>query len=177
MNCESAREWIHLRLDGELAEADAVMLADHLAMCRACRRFDAEMRRLGDGFALLRDANDEQLRGPVPQAAARLAVRPRHRAWPLLNGLALAACVGLMVLASAIIFHRHRPRIPTVPEPRFPLVVRLTGECKENYLAAEVETGVPNVRLVYIYPVVARPASSTSQPTEQPSTRKTGVQT
>jgi anti-sigma factor RsiW len=177
MNCERAREGIHLRFDGELSEADAAMLADHLATCRACRGFDAEMRRLGDGFAFLREVNEAQLRQPVRHSAPRPAVRPRRHVWPLLNGLAAAACVGLMVLASAIVLHRRGARIPAVPEPRFPLVVRLTGECKKNYLAAEVETGVPNVRLVYIYPVVSRPASSTSQPTQQSSTRKTGGQT
>ena len=177
MNCESAQERIHLRLDGELAEADAVLLAHHLATCRDCQAFNEEMQRLSDGFALLREANDAQLRDPQPRTAPRPAVRPQRHVWPLLNGLALAACVGLMVLASAIVFHRRGARIPTVPEPRFPLIVRLTGECKEKYLAAEVETGVPNVHLVYIYPVVPRPASRTSQPAEQPSTPKTGVQT
>src|SRR5438105_12262810 len=40
--CERGREWISLRLDGELAELAQKMLDSHLARCPECRAFEAE---------------------------------------------------------------------------------------------------------------------------------------
>ncbi len=38
MKCEEAQRLVHLRLDGELAEADAHLLEAHLDQCEACRK-------------------------------------------------------------------------------------------------------------------------------------------
>jgi len=40
--CERGREWISLRLDGELSELAQKMLDSHLARCPECRAFEAE---------------------------------------------------------------------------------------------------------------------------------------
>jgi len=40
--CERGREWISLRLDGELAELAQKMLDSHLARCPDCRAFEVE---------------------------------------------------------------------------------------------------------------------------------------
>src|ERR687888_1099207 len=40
MVCERGREWISLRLDGELSELAEKMLDSHLARCAGCRAFE-----------------------------------------------------------------------------------------------------------------------------------------
>jgi anti-sigma factor RsiW len=42
MVCERGREWISLRLDGELSELAEKMLESHLARCAGCRAFEAD---------------------------------------------------------------------------------------------------------------------------------------
>ena len=41
--CERAREWLSLRLDGELSELAQKMLEAHLARCAQCREYEAEV--------------------------------------------------------------------------------------------------------------------------------------
>jgi anti-sigma factor RsiW len=41
--CERSREWISLRLDGELSELAEKMLESHLARCAACRTFESDV--------------------------------------------------------------------------------------------------------------------------------------
>ena len=43
MLCERSREWISLRLDGELSELAEKMLESHLARCAACRTFESDV--------------------------------------------------------------------------------------------------------------------------------------
>ena len=40
---ERSREWISLRLDGELSELAEKMLESHLARCAACRTFESDV--------------------------------------------------------------------------------------------------------------------------------------
>jgi predicted anti-sigma-YlaC factor YlaD len=40
--CERSREWISLRLDGELSELAEKMLESHLARCAGCRAFEGD---------------------------------------------------------------------------------------------------------------------------------------
>jgi predicted anti-sigma-YlaC factor YlaD len=40
--CERSREWISLRLDGELSELAEKMLESHLARCAGCREFESD---------------------------------------------------------------------------------------------------------------------------------------
>jgi predicted anti-sigma-YlaC factor YlaD len=40
--CERSREWISLRLDGELSELAEKMLESHLARCAGCRAFESD---------------------------------------------------------------------------------------------------------------------------------------
>jgi hypothetical protein len=40
--CERSREWISLRLDGELSELAEKMLESHLARCVGCRAFESD---------------------------------------------------------------------------------------------------------------------------------------
>ncbi|HVN60370.1 MAG TPA: zf-HC2 domain-containing protein [Gaiellaceae bacterium] len=41
-NCDRARAWVSLRLDGELSELEGYMLDSHLVRCAACRAFAAD---------------------------------------------------------------------------------------------------------------------------------------
>jgi predicted anti-sigma-YlaC factor YlaD len=62
MICERGREWISLRLDGELSELAEKMLESHLARCAGCRAFEADI--VGT-TGLIRSAPLEQLEQPL----------------------------------------------------------------------------------------------------------------
>jgi predicted anti-sigma-YlaC factor YlaD len=71
-NCDRARAWLSLRLDGELSELEGLMLESHLARCSACRAFAADAA----GFtAALRTAEPESLERPVSLPARRRTMR------------------------------------------------------------------------------------------------------
>ena len=61
-NCERAREWSSLRLDGELPQLQRAMLRKHLAACPGCTEFDSD---LAGATLALRTASLEQLERPV----------------------------------------------------------------------------------------------------------------
>ena len=61
-NCERAREWSSLRLDGELPQLQRAMLRKHLAACPGCTEFDSD---LAGATLALRTAPLEQLERPV----------------------------------------------------------------------------------------------------------------
>ncbi len=67
MNCAKWEEWAALAAGGDLAEAPAGMLAEHVAGCAACREFAAG---LAFSQAALRD-----LRADAPDAAEYVRVR------------------------------------------------------------------------------------------------------
>ena len=67
-NCDRARAWISLQLDGELSELEGLMLAAHVERCETCRGFAVE----AVGFtAALRTAPLEHLERPVTSIARR----------------------------------------------------------------------------------------------------------
>ena len=61
-NCERAREWSSLRLDGELPQLQRAMLRKHLAACPGCTEFDSD---LAGATVALRTAPLELLERPV----------------------------------------------------------------------------------------------------------------
>ena len=61
-NCERAREWSSLRLDGELPQLQRAMLRKHLADCPGCTEFDSD---LAGATVALRTAPLELLERPV----------------------------------------------------------------------------------------------------------------
>jgi anti-sigma factor RsiW len=102
--CGSMHLLIQADHDGELDAADAARVADHLRVCPACAVVAADLRGLSTRLRAEIPAN------PLPprlQAmAARLSAPPRPPAWRAVRrqypgfaaGLALAACVALVVL-------------------------------------------------------------------------------
>lgn len=104
-NCDRARNWLSLRLDGELSELEQALLAAHLARCEACRRFEGDVVAL---TAALRAAPVERLERPVALPRGRVAVTP------LRVGVAAAlaaAAVGLGAALSTLQSHNSVPSL------------------------------------------------------------------
>jgi len=97
-NCDRARAWISLRLDGELSEFEGLMLGAHVERCAACRAFAADAA----GFtAALRAAPLESLERRVTAIARR---RPLGRRAVQLGAAAalVAASAGLGSIFGAV---------------------------------------------------------------------------
>jgi anti-sigma factor RsiW len=96
-NCDRARAWVSLKVDGELSELEGLMLGSHLARCETCRAFAAD----AVGFTTaLRTAPLEPLDRPVSLPIGRRSMR---RAAQFGAAAALvAAAVGLGSLFGAI---------------------------------------------------------------------------
>jgi predicted anti-sigma-YlaC factor YlaD len=73
--CERSREWISLRLDGELSELAEKMLESHLARCAGCRAFESDAAAI---TGLVRTAPLERPQEPiaVPRGRRLALVRP-----------------------------------------------------------------------------------------------------
>ncbi len=107
-NCDRAKAWLSLELDGELSELEGLMLEAHLARCAVCRAFAADAA----GFTTaLRTAELESLERPVSLPARRRTMR---RAAQFGAAAALvAASVGLGSLFGAVGSGRaHAPSPP-----------------------------------------------------------------
>lgn len=104
-NCERARCWASLRLDGELSELEERLLEAHLERCAECRAFDLAATGL---TRELRAAPLVVLDPPIalPQRA-RLHVRGLRAA------VAAAASVAAVGLASILAFSGSGPGVRT----------------------------------------------------------------
>jgi anti-sigma factor RsiW len=73
--CERSREWISLRLDGELSELAEKMLESHLARCAGCQEFESSAAAT---TGLVRTAPLELPEQPiaVPRGRRLALVRP-----------------------------------------------------------------------------------------------------
>ena len=67
LDCEYARRLIHLRLDGELGDDEALLLEEHLERCDDCRLLLEELHRVG---AALREGLGAM---PLPEPSVRAA--------------------------------------------------------------------------------------------------------
>ena len=111
-HCDRARQWVSLRLDGELSELEALMLARHVAECGACREWQAGVE---GAAALLRDA-------PL-EAPSRPFTLPRGREFPLRYRLALAGVAAAAALGSIVGGALDSPAGPApAPSPEFSLL-------------------------------------------------------
>ena len=93
--CERSREWISLRLDGELSELAEKMLESHLARCAACRTFESDVEVTS---RLVRTAPLERPEQPIalPRGRRRVLFRPVG---------AVAATVAAVALGFAAFFN------------------------------------------------------------------------
>src|SRR4051812_3948970 len=72
--CERARAWASLRVDGELSELQSALLDTHLGRCRSCRGFARGAEDLAAALASARLERPMQL---------ELVLPPRGRLWAL----------------------------------------------------------------------------------------------
>lgn len=97
-DCERARQWASIELDGELSTFERVLLRAHLAHCPPCRAFREQTGRLTHA---LRAAPLEQLEQPIQ--IGRMRRRFRLRVAPAAAAMAVAF-VGLgSVLATSAV--------------------------------------------------------------------------
>jgi len=97
-DCERARQWSSIELDGELSTFERVLLRAHLAHCASCRGF----REQTSGLTLaLRAAPLEQLEQPVQ--IGRMRRRLRLRVAPAAAAMAVAFVgLGSILATSAV---------------------------------------------------------------------------
>ena len=92
MLCERGREWVSLRLDGELSELAEKMLDSHLARCAACRAFEADAVAT---TGLIRATPLERLEQPISlPRGRRLAGSMRRVSAAAAGAAAIALGVG-----------------------------------------------------------------------------------
>lgn len=98
-NCERARAWVSLQVDGELSELEQALLAAHVDRCAACASFAAGVR----GFeSELRAQPLEPL--PRPVAVRRVSSAAAHRFLQVGAAVAVVATGGLGALVAGV-FH------------------------------------------------------------------------
>ena len=108
-DCDRARQWASIELDGELSVFEGVLLRAHFADCASCREFHAG---IGDFAAALRSAPDEQFEGVQ---LGRLRRRVSLRLAPAIAAMAVVA-VGLgSVVASSQLGSGFQRRTATPP--------------------------------------------------------------
>ena len=141
--CERARQWTSVELDGELSEFERVLLQGHLAGCASCREFrTAAFRVTGE----LRAAPLEPFR--VVDHVGRIGRRLPLRLAPTVAAMAIVA-VGLgSILASSEI----RPGTAVSAPPQTPsaslessLVSGPVSQRVLNALRREAAEAVPTV--------------------------------
>ena len=101
--CERARSWVSLSLDGELSEVEQASLRAHVGRCAACAGFER------DADALTRELRTAPLERP---AVAGMVLRRRSATMRALQvGAAAAAIVLAAGLGSAVgsLNARHAP--------------------------------------------------------------------
>jgi predicted anti-sigma-YlaC factor YlaD len=91
--CERGREWISLRLDGELSELAQKMLDSHLARCPECREFEQQVSAIA---LQLRAAPLEQVERPVEIVGGRFRVPARLWSLGAAAASVAAAAVGVV---------------------------------------------------------------------------------
>jgi predicted anti-sigma-YlaC factor YlaD len=97
-DCDRARQWASIELDGELSTFERVLLRAHLAHCPPCREFRADTKGLTHA---LRAAPLEQLDQPI--VIGRMRRRLRLRLAPAAAAMAVAFVgLGSILATSAV---------------------------------------------------------------------------
>ncbi len=94
--CDRAREWVSLRLDGELSPLEEELLERHLELCDECRLFEEDVRWATD---VLRLTPQER---PARRLTIPAAQKPRVSARRV-TAIAAAAALALGALVGAIV--------------------------------------------------------------------------
>jgi anti-sigma factor RsiW len=110
MLCERTREWVALRLDGELSEFEGAIMSSHMERCEACRAFAEDVA----GFTReLRDAAPEPLPHPVAIDWPRRLRLPLRQFQIAVAAAAVVIATGLGSLYGAL----HGGQRPEISQP------------------------------------------------------------
>jgi predicted anti-sigma-YlaC factor YlaD len=109
--CDRAREWISLRLDGELSELEHRLLGRHLRRCADCRAFAAGARTV---TAALRGAELERYRAQIHVPRRR---RPVARGLQLAAAASVLATIGVSSVLGALSLGGDDAQAPTTLTP------------------------------------------------------------
>ena len=116
--CDEARELIQIRLDGELDDAGARRLEDHIAVCPVCEETAAQMASVAAGLRALpeREAGEDIVEAVLdrtmraPRGAAAREVRTgMPQFWGRFRWQALAAGVVVLAVVAALRLRTGEP--------------------------------------------------------------------
>jgi predicted anti-sigma-YlaC factor YlaD len=126
-NCERARAWASLRLDGELSELERALLAAHVRRCDVCRAYEESVSA---AVLVLRAQPLEQIERPVAgPARRRTLVRPL--------ALARVAAVVAAVIGVTTVLTTQSANTPTISS-NSPPIAPLTGDDTKDLRAGRV---------------------------------------
>lgn len=111
MLCDRTREWVALRLDGELSDFETAIMRSHLERCEECVRF-AE-----DVAGITRELRSTPL--AVPAAPVELELRPAGRLPLSPRRIQFAAAAALVLAAAAVgsLYGAFNARQPNAQPP------------------------------------------------------------
>jgi predicted anti-sigma-YlaC factor YlaD len=96
--CTRAREWVSLRVDGELSEIERLLLRRHLSRCESCRTFAESVRGATE---IVRATPHEVPSRPLAPAEPAAPVRRlRYRLVAVAAALVVGAGIGSAVVLS-----------------------------------------------------------------------------
>jgi predicted anti-sigma-YlaC factor YlaD len=87
--CDRSREWLALRLDGDLSEFETALLTAHVQRCESCRTFGAELAGI----------TGELRAAPLERPSRPVAVPRLRRRLPI-RQLQLGAAAAVLVVAA-----------------------------------------------------------------------------
>ena len=127
-NCDRARAWASLRLDGEISELEAAFLDSHLGRCAACREYEASVC---GAVQMLREQPLAELRHPVVVVGRRrIPVRPA--------AVARVAALVAAVVGVATVLGTQSGKQPVSPSTASPPVVVTDDNSLEQLRALRV---------------------------------------
>lgn len=110
--CDRAREWVSLRLDGELSELERLLLRRHLSRCGGCRAFAESVEVVT--HAIRESPHERPSRSLEPATPA--PARPRARLRVALAAVVVgAAAAGAVV--GGLVGSNGDTSVPTAPGP------------------------------------------------------------
>ena len=142
LTCESARERLSARLDGELDDARG--LEAHLGHCAPCRAHERELERLNRSFAALR-AEEPPRTDLWPSIERRTR---RRRSWPVLARVA-AALLGFLGVGGAARW--------LLPAPGAPATRHLLERLGPSEHASTLLADLPEYRVLRAFPPAEEP--------------------
>ena len=140
--CQRARQWASLDLDGELSELERALFAAHLEGCDDCRAFAAGVRGVGSALRSV----------PLELPARPLAVRSlrRNRSLRILQASAAAAVVATAGLGAMVVDVFHSTSVTAAPRVARVSAIgdespSVTRELRRSYLLASFRRSTGHV--------------------------------